>query len=269
MHISPDLDTICYTLAGIANPETGWGRADESWKALESLSALGGPDWFRLGDRDLGTHLERTRRLSEGHSLSQITSDFCRTWGVQAKVFPMSDQPVSTIVETEEGELPFQEYFVARACEPKVTGFRFSGAEAAHPPAGVLEAIAEADFVVICPSNPWVSVAPILALSELHRALAEKLVLAVSPIIGGKAVKGPAAKMYSELGIEPSALAVAEHYDDLLSGFVLDDVDIEQVEAIEALGIMTLATESLMKSLADRLRLATEVLEFGQRMLAA
>lgn len=267
LHISPDLDTVCYTLAGLANSETGWGRADESWNALESLSALGGPDWFRLGDRDLGIHLERTRRLNQGHTLSQITQDFCQTWGLQANVFPMSDQPVSTIVETEEGDLPFQEYFVARACEPKVKGFRFSGVESAHPPSGVLQAIAEADFVVIAPSNPWVSIAPILALPELHKALAEKPVLAVSPIIGGKAVKGPAAKMFSELGIEPSAHAVAEHYGALLSGFVLDEVDSEQVEAIEALGIMTMLTETLMNSPADRKRLANEVLEFGQKIL--
>lgn len=269
LHISPDLDTVCYTLAGLANPDTGWGRADESWNALESLATLGGPDWFRLGDRDLGTHLERTRRLREGHSLGQITSDFCRVWGIKAKVFPMSDQPVSTIVETEEGDLAFQEYFVARACEPKVNGFRFAGADSAEPPPGVLEAITEAEFVVLCPSNPWVSMAPILAISDLHTALEKKPVLALSPIIGGKAVKGPAAKMFAELGLEPSALAVAQHYGPLLTGFVLDVVDREQLNAIEALGIMALATDTLMKSSADRQRLAKEVLEFGQRNLFA
>ena len=264
LHISPDLDTVCYTLAGLANPETGWGRADESWKALESLSSLGGPDWFRLGDRDLGTHLERTRRLKAGHSLTQITNDFCQAWGIHAKIFPMSDQPVSTIVQTDEGDLAFQDYFVAGASQPKVSGFRFAGAASAKVPSQVLDAIASADLVLICPSNPWVSIGPILAIKEFQATLAEKRLLAVSPIIGGKAVKGPAAKMFSELGIAPSAKAVAEHYGTLLSGFVLDETDNEQLEAIRALGIMALATDTLMKSPADRQRLAKEVLEFGQ-----
>jgi LPPG:FO 2-phospho-L-lactate transferase len=162
LYICPDLDTVCYTLAGLANPETGWGRVKESWNVIENASKLGGPDWFRLGDQDLGTHLERTRRLKEGQTLSQITKDFCKAWGVEHVVLPMSDNPVRTIVETEEGDLAFQEYFVYRRCEPRVTGFRFDGVELAELAAGLREAIQSADAVIICPSNPWVSIDPIL-----------------------------------------------------------------------------------------------------------
>lgn len=269
LYISPDVDTVCYTLASLANPETGWGRTEESWNAMESLATLGGPAWFRLGDQDLGTHLERTRRLKAGQALSDITADFCRAWGVRARVLPMSDERVSTIVESDEGDLPFQEYFVARSCEPRVRGFRFEGANQAKPAPGVLDAMREADLIVICPSNPWVSVAPILALQGIEKALKAKSVIAVTPLIGGKAVKGPAAKMYKELGIEPSALAVAEGYRSFLSGYVLDVVDKEEVERIEALGIMSWLTDTLMKTADDRQRLAQEVLDFGQQILAA
>lgn len=267
LHISPDVDTLCYTLAGLANPETGWGRAEESWNALEGLTVLGGPNWFRLGDKDLGTHLERTRRLRAGERLSIITAAFCKAWGVRATVLPMSDQRVATLVDTEDGELAFQDYFVARRCEPRVRGFRFEGIEEAEPAQGVIEAINQADLVAIAPSNPWVSVAPLLGVRRVREALAGQCVVAVSPIIGGTAVKGPAAKMYAELDIEPSALAVAEQYGELLSGFVLDEVDGAQVEAIERLGIMALATRTLMKSAEDRRRLAGEVIEFGRQIL--
>jgi LPPG:FO 2-phospho-L-lactate transferase len=265
--ICPDLDTVCYTLAGLANPETGWGRAGESWQALESLAALGGPDWFRLGDKDLGTHLERSRRLAAGEPLTAVTRDFCAAWDIGCTVLPMSDQPVRTIVDSEEGELSFQDYFVRRRCEPVVRGFRFQGAEAAQPSPGLLEAVSVADMVLLCPSNPWVSIAPILALPGLRDALTEKIVIAVSPIVGGAALKGPAAKMYQELGIEPSALAVAEHYRDLLRGLVIDNADAGQAEPIAALGIMPLVTDSIMQDGAGRLRLAREVLEFGQALL--
>ena len=278
LYICPDLDTVCYTLAGLANPETGWGRVDESWNVIENATKLGGPNWFRLGDRDLGTHLERTRRLKEGQCLSEITSDFCNAWGIGNTVLPMTDQYVHTIVETDEGDLEFQEYFVRRRCEPRVRGFRFDGIDVAEPAPGAREAIAEADAVVICPSNPWVSIDPILrvfsplprlALSrcaELVEAEAEGLgeglgvrVVAVSPIIGGTAIKGPAAKMYRELGIEPSAVAVANHYRSLLTGFVLDEVDALLVKDLE---VKTLVTNTLMKSSEDRRRLAQDVLHW-------
>jgi LPPG:FO 2-phospho-L-lactate transferase len=251
----------------LANPETGWGRADETWNAIAGVERLGGPAWFRLGDRDLGTHLERTRRLRAGQPLSQITGDFCHAWGVRPKVLPISDQPVATIVDTvEHGELSFQEYFVHLRCEPQVKGFRFHGLEVAQPAPGVLEAIEGADAIVICPSNPWVSVDPILAVVGLRSRLESKRVIAVSPIIAGRAVKGPAAKMYSELGIQPSALAVAEHYRGLLSHFVLDREDANLEKAIQGLGIRTLVTDTLMKSAAERKRLAKDVLNFIESM---
>jgi LPPG:FO 2-phospho-L-lactate transferase len=267
LKVCPDLDTVCYTLAGLANPENGWGRAVESWSALEEINRLGGPTWFRLGDRDLGLHLERTRCLRQGETLSQITSKVCLLWGIHLKVIPMSDDSIPTSVYTmDEGELPFQEYFVHHQCRPRVTGFRYNNVENAHPAPGVLEALEKADLVVICPSNPWVSVNPILAVPGIQTALENQRVVAVSPIIGGKTVKGPAAKMYAELGIEPSALSVARQYGDLLAGFVLDEVDRELMDAVFALGIQPLAIDTLMKTPADRQRLALQVLDFGSNL---
>ncbi|NMB86817.1 MAG: 2-phospho-L-lactate transferase, partial [Chloroflexi bacterium] len=193
LRICPDLDTVCYTLAGLANPVTGWGRENETWQVLGHLTALGGPSWFKLGDADLATHLERTRRLASGESLSGVVRGLCETWKVPVGVLPMSDQSVSTIVHTREhGELAFQEYFVKYACAPVVTRFEFRGIEEAQPAPGVLEAIRATDTVLICPSNPWVSIAPILAIAGIREAIQGKKVVAVSPIIGGKAIKGPA-----------------------------------------------------------------------------
>jgi LPPG:FO 2-phospho-L-lactate transferase len=219
---------------------------------------LGGPDWFRLGDQDLGTHLERTRRLKAGDSLSQITKDFCKAWGVAHTVLPMADRPVRTIVETEEGELAFQEYFVHRRCEPRVKGFRFEGADSAEAVTGAREAIHAADAVVICPSNPWVSIDPILKVIPIK----DKPVYAVSPIIGGETVKGPAAKMYRELGIESSALAVANHYRGLATGFVLDAMDAQLIESVWGLNMRTLVTNTLMQSHDDRQQLASDLVNF-------
>ncbi len=261
LYICPDLDTICYTLAGLANPETGWGRADETWRAMENLRRLGAPDWFNLGDQDLATHLERTRRLREGESLSQVTRHFCQAWGVKQAVLPMSDQPVRTMVDTvEHGELPFQEYFVKHRCEPRVRGFRFAGLESARPAPGVLEVLKQADALIICPSNPWVSIDPILrVLPPLPLGEAPGVRVAISPIVGGQAVKGPAAKMFAELGIEPSALAVAEHYGTLLTGIVVDVVDSEIAKGIR---IPSRVTHTIMNSLPDRAQLAREIIEF-------
>ena len=262
LHISPDLDTVCYTLAGLANPGTGWGRQGETFQALENIQKLGGPGWFQLGDQDLGTHIERTRRLLEGQSLSQITREFCQLWGVRHNILPMSDQPVRTIVDTFEfGELAFQEYFVHHRCQPKVMGFRFDGIESARPAPGVLEVLGQADAIVICPSNPWVSIDPILAVTGIRSELGAKSVIAVSPIIGGQTVKGPAAKMFSELGIQPTALAVANHYGELLSGFVLDTIDKNLGKEIS---IPVRITNTLMKIQDDRRRLAQDVLNLIQ-----
>jgi len=260
LYICPDLDTVCYTLAGMANPGTGWGRVDETWNVIENASKLGGPDWFSLGDQDLGTHLERTRRLKLGQTLTQITQDFCKAWGIEHTVLPMSDQPVRTIVETEEGDLAFQEYFVHRRCEPRVKGFRFEGVNEAEPAPGVCAAIQSADAVIICPSNPWVSIDPILKV--ISHWDGGNPVIAVSPIIGGQTIKGPAAKMYREMGIEPSALAVARHYHGLATGFVLDEIDKQLKGAIMGLNMQTLVTNTLMNSLDNRVRLAKEALNF-------
>ncbi|MEO5887799.1 MAG: 2-phospho-L-lactate transferase [Anaerolineales bacterium] len=264
LYICPDLDTVCYTLAGIANPATGWGRGNETWSVMENISKLGGFDWFRLGDQDLGTHLERTHRLKEGQSLSEITRDFCKAWGIAHTVLPMSDQPVRTIVDTDEGELPFQEYFVHRRCAPRVKGFRFEGADKAEPAPGVREALRSADAIVICPSNPWVSVDPILKVLNPLFSGEEPGVksVAVSPIIGGETIKGPAAKMCRELGIEPSALAVANHYRGLVTHFVMDTIDAQLVESVRGLNMQTHVTNTVMKSHEDRKRLAEKTLNF-------
>jgi LPPG:FO 2-phospho-L-lactate transferase len=236
---------------------------------IENASKLGGPAWFRLGDQDLGTHLERTRRMNEGQTLSQIAKDFCRAWGIGPAILPMSNQPVRTIVQTEEGDLAFQEYFVHRRCEPRVTGFRFAGVESAQPAPGVSEAIQSADAVILCPSNPWVSIDPILRVFSplLSEDRPRVRFFAISPILGGQTVKGPAAKMYRELGIEPSALAVARHYCDLVTGFVLDEIDKELEGEISSLGMRTFVTNTLMKSHDDRKQLAMDVLNFVRNEL--
>lgn len=272
LKICPDLDTVCYTLAGIGNPGTGWGRADETWYAMDNLIALGGPDWFRLGDKDLGTHLERTRLLRKGISLSQVTTKFCQVWGVESVVVPMSDDIVSTIVCTENGDIPFQEYFVRLQFQPKVSGFRFEGIKNARPSPGVLESIKKADLVVICPSNPWVSIDPILSVNGIRDILKSRPVLAISPIIGGRAIKGPAAKMFTELGIEPSPLAVANHYGSgksggLLDGFVLDRIDERYEDDIQELGIQPFVTETMLNPQAARLSLGQNVLLYGKELV--
>jgi LPPG:FO 2-phospho-L-lactate transferase len=264
LSISPDLDTICYTLAGLANAKTGWGRDAETFFVLDNLTLLGGPDWFKLGDRDLATHIERTRRLREGQLLSQITRDFCNSWGVQQSIIPMSNQPVHTMVDTwEEGELAFQEYFVHRKCEPKVKGFRFEGIATAQPAEGILAAIDQAEGIVICPSNPWVSIDPILAIKGIRTALGKKIVIAVSPIISGQTVKGPAAKMFTELDISPSAMAVAHHYRDLLTGFIFDRKDSSLTKMIP---LPSKVTNTLMKNQDDRRSLAQDVLNLIQTL---
>lgn len=260
LYVSPDLDTVCYTLAGLANPETGWGRVNESWNAFENVTRLGGADWFRIGDKDLGTHLERTHRLHGGDKLSEITRDFCGAWGVEHTILPMSDDPISTMVHTDIGVLPFQEYFVHQRCQPKVKGFLFAGVERSDPAEGVMEAVQEADLVVICPSNPWVSIDPILAVPTLRSSVSSRIVVAVSPIIGGKALKGPVAKMYLELGIQPSAYAVAQHYQGLLTGMVFDCADDDLSDSIHALGMMPCVTNTVMKTRSDRQQLAEDIL---------
>lgn len=262
LKISPDLDTVCYSLAGLANPETGWGRKNDTWHMFKHLRELNMPDWFQLGDTDMATHLARTVRLDEGYTLSQVTQEFCRLWGVQCKVLPMSDDNIQTLVYTEEGELEFQEYFVHRHSQPAVTGFRFKGVENSRPASGVLDAIRQSDAVIICPSNPWVSIDPILCVPGIKEAIITRSVYAISPIIGNKTVKGPAAKMFSELGIQPSPLAVAQHYSSVIDYLVIDNSDAGIVRDINKEGIQTIVTDILMRDQPDRGRLAREILDF-------
>jgi LPPG:FO 2-phospho-L-lactate transferase len=265
LHISPDLDTVCYTLAGFADPEKGWGRAADTFHVLNNIIELGGPAWFRLGDKDLSTHIIRTAHLKEGQSLSQITHDFCKLWGVDHSILPLSDDPVRTKVITKDyGVLDFQEYFVHHRCEPKVKGFFFLKSKKTKPAPGVIEAIQQADSIVFCPSNPWVSIDPFLSFKDIKSVLRKKMIVSVSPIIGNKAVKGPAAKMFSELGIKPSALAVFEHYRGLLTGFIIDKNDETLAKEIS---IPTLTTGIIMKSREDRRHLAQDVLDFISRLL--
>jgi len=267
LHISPDLDTVCYTLAGLANPITGWGREAETWKVMEVIARLGGPLWFQLGDMDLGVHLERTRRLRSGQPLSQIVRDLCASWSVDVTVLPMSDDPISTqVVTSDMGALPFQEYFVKHHFQPEVKAFRFQGAGQSRPAPGVLQAVQQADAIVICPSNPWVSVGPILAVPGILEVIHQKPVVAVSPIVGGKAIKGPAAKMYEELGLDPSAVTVAQHYGKLLTGFILDVVDADQAGILDQSGIISLVTQIVMSTPEDRRRLGAEVIHFCEQL---
>ena len=262
LSISPDIDTVTYTLAGIANRELGWGRADETWSCMETLAQIGGDTWFRLGDRDLAVHIERTRRLGMGETLSAITDDLCRRLGVGPRVVPMSNDPVRTRLLTPTGWLDFQEYFVRNRCEPKVLELDFHGALQAKPHPDFMTALADMrlEAVVICPSNPFISVEPILAIPGVREALAgcRAPVIAVSPIIAGRAVKGPTAKMMAELGLDPTAGTVAQRYRDLLDGYVIDHADMAEVVSIDAR--VTLA-QTLMTTIEDREALARTVLD--------
>lgn len=270
--ISPDIDTVTYALAGLENPVLGWGRRDETWGFMDTLGQLGADTWFRLGDKDLAIHIERTRRLAGGESLSAITHSIARALGINTTILPMSDDPVRTLVDTDEGTLAFQHYFVRRRCEPRVHALRFAGAaEARILPAAMaaLEA-ADLDAIVICPSNPFISIDPILALPGVRAQLVARRVptVAVSPIIGGKALKGPAAKIMAELGAEPSALAVALRYRGLVDGLVIDTADAAQAPAIVAEGIAVHVTDAIMRDRPGRARLARETIAFARRLQA-
>lgn len=268
LRISPDLDTVLYTLAGLANPDTGWGLAGDTFAALEMLGRYGAETWFQLGDRDLATHIMRTQRLAGGWPLTRVMAALAEALGVAARVLPMCDEPVATQVETPDGMLAFQEYFVHRHHADPVRAVHFSGIAAAHLPDGVRAALAEAEVIVFCPSNPVVSTGPILAvpgMRELVRSARAPRV-AVSPIIGGKALRGPADRMLEGLGHEVSALGVARLYRDLIQGMVLDHADAVLAEDIVALGLRTLVTDTVMRNEADRERLAREVLAFGREL---
>ncbi len=261
LHISPDIDTVLYTLAGLADPVRGWGRRDETWSFMAVLEQLGGESWFRLGDGDLALHVERTRQLAAGSSLTEVTDRLRLRLGVTARVLPMTDAPVRTRLATGSGWLEFQDYFVRRRCEPVVQAIEYAGAELARPPQALLAALASPDLaaVVICPSNPLLSVGPILAVAGLREALGRCAapIIAVSPLIGGQAVKGPTAKIMRELGLEATAAAVARSYADLLDVFVVDTVDADL--ALPA-GVRRTVAPTLMSTVADREQLARTVL---------
>ena len=270
LHVCPDIDTVMYTLAGISNPETGWGIAGESFETLKMLERYGEDTWFKLGDRDLATHVLRTARLRSGETLTGVTTGLSLALGVESAILPMSDDPVSTVLETPEGRHEFQEYFVRRGQRDEVLGVELRGIENATPTGAVLAAISGADAIVICPSNPVVSIHPILALPGLREAMAHSSApkVAVSPIVGGRALKGPADRMLSSLGHEVSATGVAKIYAGLVDGMVVDSIDEGEREAIEAIGMRVLATGSVMRDATDRARLASETLQFGVGMVA-
>ena len=262
LSISPDIDTVTYTLSGLANRELGWGRHDETWSFMETMESLGGETWFRLGDRDVALHVVRTRRLRAGETLSAVTADLCKRLGIGPRVIPMTDDRVRTRLLTDQGWLDFQDYFVHRRCEPVVKELAFEGAAQATPHPDFMAALANPALraVVICPSNPFISVEPILAIPGVRTALADckAPIIAVSPIIAGRAVKGPTAKMMTELGLDPSAGSVAHRYADLLDGYVIDHADMAEVVSIDAR--VTLA-QTMMTTIEDREALARIVLD--------
>ena len=268
--ISPDLDTVMYTLGGVANPALGWGRADETWTFMSALAELGGDTWFRLGDRDLAVHVMRTELKRSGMPLSLITQRLMASFGIAHPVLPMSDSPVRTRVRTADGrELAFQDYFVRLRCRPRVTGFRFAGSRAARIPPALRRLLrSPIEAVVICPSNPYVSIAPILSIPELRRWLAGRTfpVVAVSPIVGGAAVKGPAAKMMRELGTPATALGVARHYGDSVDGWVIDREDAGLQRAIERAGARVIVTDTIMTRRSKSIALAQRVIAFARSL---
>jgi LPPG:FO 2-phospho-L-lactate transferase len=270
--ISPDLDTVMYTLAGVNNPLTGWGRARETWNFMAALKQLGGDDWFKLGDHDLAVHVLRTLALNRGVPLSEITRTLSRRLGIRHSVMPMSDSPVRTRVLTDRGELAFQDYFVRYRCRSRVTKFRFAGSRAARVPASLQRIMRSGKVraVVICPSNPYVSVAPILSVPAIRAWIKQRdfPVIAVSPIVGGVALKGPAAKMMRELGSEATALGVARHYGDRVDGWIIDRQDAKLQRSIEREGRAVIVTDTVMSNRRKSLQLAQRVVAFAQTLAA-
>ena len=263
LHIAPDLDTVMYTLSGLVNPEMGWGVANDGRRVLDRLKSLGGPAWFTIGDDDLATHLYRTQRLREGAPLSAITAELCERVGIECRVTPVTDDRLRTVVQTPEGELAFQDYFVRRRAADPVHALRFDGAETARPAPGLIEAVEQAEAIVIAPSNPFLSIDPLLAVPGVREAVtaSDAPVVAISPIIGGAAVKGPAAEILASLGHDVSALGVARLYDGLADVFILDEQDADLVGQIEAeTSLRCTATQTLMSGPAEKRALAQAAL---------
>ena len=270
LHISPDLDTLMYTLSGLSNPELGWGREHETWNFIAALKQFDGDSWFNLGDADLATHVMRTQMLAAGSNLTEVTATLSGQLGIEHQLLPMSDDPVRTIVHTETGTLAFQHYFVRDRCAPAVTGFDFDGSDTAALTTQIQTRLEDPDLagVVICPSNPFVSIDPILAIREFADWLRASPVpvIAVSPIVHGEAIKGPTAKMMQELSVPATADAVAGHYQDLIDGFIIDQQDAGPADGIEALGLETIAAQTVMVTLADRIELARTAIDFLRRL---
>jgi LPPG:FO 2-phospho-L-lactate transferase len=263
LHISPDIDSLTYALAEENNQELGWGRSGETWQFIETLGSHGGDDWFRLGDKDMALHMRRSGLLGDGATLTEATAEITQRMGITHAVIPISDDPIRTVVQSEQGDLAFQHYFVRERCQPAVSGFRFDGIEDAALNPALETYLADCDGIIICPSNPFVSVAPVIEVAGFLAAAAHIPTIAVSPIVAGTAIKGPAAKMMQELNIPSSALAVAAHYQDkypgLLDGFVIDESD---AGSIEQFTLPTIAAPSIMVSLSDRMALAERCLAF-------
>jgi LPPG:FO 2-phospho-L-lactate transferase len=270
LNISPDLDTVTYWLADLNDANRGWGIRNETWSFMSALERLGGPTWFQLGDRDLATHVERTRRLAEGRTLSQVTRELCVRLGIHHLIAPMSDQSVATMVHTAEGPLAFQEYFVRLQCKPAVLDITFEGIESAGVSPAFRDAMSNRSLkaVLICPSNPFLSIAPILSLSGVNAWLRNRTfpVIALSPIVGGQAIKGPAAKLMKDFGRDVSAVGIAKYYSGLVDGLVIDAIDAHLAPAIEASGIKVLTVPSIMRTKDDQIALAEQILAFASAL---
>jgi len=268
--VCPDIDTLLYTLSGNANTDAGWGRSRESWHFMEALEQLGGETWFRLGDRDMATHVYRRALLDNGLNLSEATARLATALGVPSQIHPMSDTPVRTLIGTANGELEFQEYFVRQQARPVATSLRFAGSDVAAPSKGATQALEAQQLaaIIVSPSNPWLSIAPLLAIAELKSALLSTAVpvIAVSPIVGGKAIKGPTAKLMRELGVSSGVMGIAEHYCDLLDGLVIDHEDEQYKSAIETMGLHVTVTNTIMNNLSDKKQLALHVIDFASTL---
>ncbi len=270
LNISPDLDTLLYTLSGKSDLERGWGLANETWSFMKAMKEIGGEAWFQLGDRDLAIHVERTRRLNEGGKLSLITSSFCRKFGVRSQIFPATDDPLKTLVKTPKGILSFQHYFVRDQCKPKILGLKYEGSENAQPCPPLEEALESSllETVVVCPSNPFLSIDPILAVKGVREKLksSKARVIAISPIVGGDAVKGPTANNMRDLGFTVSACSIAKYYSDFIDGFILDKRDEKEITEIEFLGIRVGLADTVMTDLQSKIKLAEDVLRFSETL---
>ena len=270
LNISPDLDTLLYTLSGKSDLERGWGLANETWSFMKAMKEIGGETWFQLGARDLAIHVERTRRLKEGERLSLITSSFCRKFGVKSHIVPATDDSLKTLVKTPKGILSFQHYFVRDQCRPKILGLKYEGSENAQPLPALEEALESSllETVVVCPSNPFLSIDPILAVKGVREKLksSNARVIAVSPIVGGDAVKGPTADNLRDLGFSVSAYTIAKYYSDFIDGFMLDKGDENEISRIESLGMQVGLADTVMTDLQSKIKLAEDVLRFSKTL---